>query len=144
MAQTVRPSRLDNRPRGIRNNNPLNIRIGNVWLGEVDNPTDPDFEQFVSMVYGLRAAFVLMRRYIKHYHRDTVPAIIAAWAPATENNTMAYVDRVCMLSGLSPAQKISYDDMPSLCKLVMAMITVECGSKHGVAESLVEKAYHMA
>mgnify|MGYP007032335315 CR=1 FL=1 len=36
-------------PRGIRNNNPLNIRIGNVWLGEVQSPDDPEFEQFVSM-----------------------------------------------------------------------------------------------
>jgi hypothetical protein len=41
-------------PRGIRNNNPLNIRIGNTWLGERPEPTDHDFEEFVSMEYGLR------------------------------------------------------------------------------------------
>ena len=35
-------------PRGFRNHNPLNIRIGNTWLGEVADPTDSDFEQFVS------------------------------------------------------------------------------------------------
>ena len=42
-------------PRGIRNNNPLNIRIGNQWLGERANPNDPAFEQFVAMEYGIRA-----------------------------------------------------------------------------------------
>lgn len=54
-------------PRGIRNNNPLNIKIGNNWLGEVTDPTDPIFEQFVSMKYGLRAAFIILRRYIRVY-----------------------------------------------------------------------------
>ena len=39
-------------PRGIRNNNPLNIRIGNQWLGERPCPNDPSFEQFVSMECG--------------------------------------------------------------------------------------------
>ena len=65
-------------PRGIRNNNPLNIRIGNTWLGEVADPSDPSFEQFVSMQYGVRAACVLLRRYIRHYKRQTIQAIISA------------------------------------------------------------------
>jgi hypothetical protein len=33
-------------PRGIRNNNPLNIRIGNDWQGERKPNTDGAFEQF--------------------------------------------------------------------------------------------------
>ena len=70
-------------PRGIRNNNPLNIRIGNVWLGEVPNPTDHEFEQLVSMFYGLRAGFILLRRYIRRYHLTTVPDIISRWAPGS-------------------------------------------------------------
>ena len=31
-------------PRGIRNNNPLNIRKGNNWQGERHPQTDPAFE----------------------------------------------------------------------------------------------------
>ena len=87
-------------PRGIRNNNPLNIRIGNTWLGEVPNPTDSDFEQFVSVVYGLRAAFCILRRYIRRYHRDTIAKIICAWAPTNENNTALYISQVASVSGL--------------------------------------------
>jgi len=114
-------------PRGIRNNNPLNIRIGNVWLGEVKDPTDPHFEQFISMFYGVRAGFVLIRRYITHYHRTTIPEIIAAWAPSTENDTVKYVDMVCRLSGIAPDAQLDFSDMEQMVNLVDAMIFVECG-----------------
>ena len=50
--------------RGIRNNNPLNIRKGNSWKGERPKQTDDQFEEFVSMEYGLRAGFKLMRNHI--------------------------------------------------------------------------------
>ena len=114
-------------PRGIRNCNPLNIRIGNVWLGEVPNPTDNEFEQFVSMFYGLRAGFILLRRYIRRYHLTTVPDIITRWAPGSENNTVKYIDTVCQLSGIAPDTQIKYEDEETLVNLVDAMILVECG-----------------
>lgn len=129
-------------PRGIRNNNPLNIRIGNVWLGEVPNPTDPHFEQFVSMEYGIRAAMILLRRYIRHYHRTTVPEILAAWAPPTENNTVQYVDTVCQLSHISPMAGLHYEDKATMCHLVAAMIQVECGQP--ISMKTIEKGYDLA
>ena len=85
-------------PRGIRNNNPLNIRVGNHWLGEVEHPSDNEFEQFVCIHYGLRAAFVLLRRYIERYGLNTIPDIISRWAPSSENNTSAYIEKVVRLS----------------------------------------------
>lgn len=129
-------------PRGIRNNNPLNIRIGNVWLGEVTNPTDPDFEQFVTMAYGIRAAFVLMRRYITHYHRTTIPQIIAAWAPSSENNTAAYIATVCRLSGLQPDTTLDYFNQEQMLALVDVMIQVECGQR--IDLKTIQLAYTMA
>lgn len=126
-------------PRGIRNNNPLNIRIGNVWLGEEPNPTDPDFEQFVSMFYGLRAGFVLLRRYINHYHRTTVPAIISAWAPSSENNTTKYIDTVCRISGLSPDEQLNFFNADQMIRLVDAMIYVECGQH--ISEQHIRDGY---
>lgn len=129
-------------PRGIRNNNPLNIRIGNVWLGEVPNPTDPSFEQFVSMEYGLRAAFVLLRRYIRHYHRTTIPDILAAWAPSSENNTVSYVDTVCQLAHLSPMQELRFEDKHAMVQLIQAMCQVEVGTR--INQKTIEKAYDLA
>ena len=129
-------------PRGIRNNNPLNIRIGNVWLGEVASPTDNEFEQFASMFYGLRAGFILLRRYIRRYHLTTVPDIISRWAPGSENNTVKYIDTVCQLSGIAPDAQIKYEDEETLVNLVDAMILVECGQH--VDRATIIKAYRGA
>ena len=129
-------------PRGIRNNNPLNIRVGNVWLGEVKNPTDPLFEQFNSMEYGLRAGFVLLRRYIRHYKRLTIEDIISSWAPSNENNTKAYIDTVVKVSGIPSNRILHYSDKETLCKLVDAMCFVENG-KH-VSMEKITKGYDIA
>ena len=129
-------------PRGIRNNNPLNIRIGNAWLGERANPNDPSFEQFVAMEYGIRAGFVLLRRYIRHYKRTTVAAIIEAWAPSNENNTQRYIDIVSQLSGINPTEAIRYEDKTTMVSLVDAMIRVECGQP--VERRIIIKAYDLA
>lgn len=129
-------------PRGIRNNNPLNIRIGNTWLGERKNPTDPAFEEFVSIEYGLRAAFCILRRYIRRYHKNTVPDIVSTWAPASENNTQRYIDIVCKRSGISQTQQIRFEDDTTMCKLVEAMAFVECGQP--IDGKKIEKGYSMA
>lgn len=129
-------------PRGIRNNNPLNIRIGNTWLGERNNPTDPAFEEFVTMEYGLRAAFCILRRYIRRYKKDTIPAIVSTWAPASENNTQRYIDIVCKRSGITQTQQIRFEDETTMCKLVEAMAFVECGQP--IDGKKIEKGYSMA
>ena len=129
-------------PRGIRNNNPLNIRIGNQWLGERANPNDPAFEQFVAMEYGIRAGFVLLRRYIRHYKRTTIAAIIEAWAPASENNTQRYIDMVSQLADINPTEAIRYEDKTTMCNLVHAMIMMECGQP--VERRIIEKGYDLA
>lgn len=129
-------------PRGIRNNNPLNIRIGNTWLGERANPTDDSFEEFVSMKYGIRAAFIILRRYIRRYHKNTVPVIISTWAPASENNTQRYIDTVCSIAKLTPEQKIDYADEATMVRLVDAMAYVECGQH--VDMKVIQEGYKLA
>lgn len=131
-------------PRGIRNNNPLNIRIGNTWLGE-RHPAecdDPCFEQFVSIIYGLRAAFCILRRYIRHYHRNTIRLIITSWAPATENDTGRYIDFVAKQVGINPDDKIDYSDKATMCAIVQAMAQMECGEKLQPAD--IDKGYNLA
>ena len=126
-------------PRGIRNNNPLNIRIGNSWQGEVENPTDKTFEQFTQMEYGLRAGFYLLRRYISRYHLNTISDIIKRWAPANENNTENYIKRVSLEVGLGPYEPIRFEDKETMCKIVNAMVFVENGQR--VDMGLIERGY---
>ena len=129
-------------PRGIRNNNPLNIRIGNTWLGEKPHPTDREFEEFVSMSYGIRAAFIILRRYINRYNLNTVRLIVERWAPRSENATEKYIQYVCKEMNIIPETTISYEDKDTMCKLVAAMAFVECGQH--VDEREIEKGYCLA
>ena len=129
-------------PRGIRNNNPLNIRIGNTWLGEVPNPTDSEFEQFVSVRYGLRAAFYILRRYIRRYGRNTPAKIIRAWAPAVENNTQRYIEVVCKRSLIAPDEVVDYADKKTMVRLVKAMAFVECGVQ--LDDDVIGSSYDIA
>lgn len=122
-------SNNSNLPRGYRNNNPLNIRINsaNNWAGKVTPNTDGAFEQFSSMAYGFRAAFILIRNYINNYGATTVQAIISKWAPNNENNTQAYITAVCGSTGFSPSTIINPYNETQMCKLVYAMAIVENG-----------------
>ena len=102
-------------PRGIRNNNPLNIRLSSdKWQGQVNvNVNDNDnnsslkgegaFCQFYSMEYGWRAAFVILcRTYYGKYGLKTIRDLVSRWAPAKENNTEAYIRHVSDYTGISP------------------------------------------
>lgn len=128
-------------PRGLRNKNPLNIRIGNDWVGEVENPTDPEFEQFTSIVYGLRAGFKLIRRYIQHYKRNTIRKIISSWAPPSENNSEAYIKFVSYYANIDPDIVLDFYDQTSICSLVKAMCKMECGVE--IDSSLLNQAYKL-
>lgn len=129
-------------PRGIRNNNPLNIRIGNTWIGEVEHPTDKEFEQFESMEYGLRAGFILLHRYINRYGLRTITDIISRWAPSNENNTQNYIRIVSQLTGIGCLDPISWENRAAMCSLVDAMVRVECGQM--IPWSLISQGYSLA
>ena len=74
-------------PRGIRNNNPLNIRRSKAdWQGLSKEVTDKEFCQFENMFYGFRAAFKLLFSYYYKYGLRTVQGIINRWAPDEDNN----------------------------------------------------------
>ena len=84
-------------PRGIRNNNPLNIRrtAKDQWQGLRAQQTDASFCQFESLDYGWRAAFYLLTRtYYHKYRLFTIRAIISKWAPPQENLTSTYIANV--------------------------------------------------
>lgn len=112
--------------RGLRNNNPLNIRhSASRWRGMREEQTDKCFVQFENMALGLRAAFCLLRSYSRR-GLETPAEIVARWAPSTENNTEGYIRTVCRLTGYDRHQRLSVADWP---RLVWAMARVECGEE---------------
>ena len=130
-----------NAPRGIRNNNPLNIRVGNDWQGERKPNTDGAFEQFTTMQYGYRAAFKLLKAYIEKHHCRTVRFIINRWAPPKENNTNAYLKRVVEISGLNPDAIIAFNQKQNMIDLAYAMTIVENGV--AVEKEVIEQGYDL-
>ena len=118
--------------RGIRNNNPLNIRRGSKWIGMTAAQTDTEFCQFQSMTFGVRAAVKLITSYIsganaQHKAFNTVQAIISRWAPDKENNTESYVNFVSNRSGLNRFYRIGRYDKDAIFHLVAAMAKYESG-----------------
>ena len=93
-------------PRGLRNNNPLNIRhSASRWQGARAEQTDKSFVQFTSMTMGYRAAWRILETYYKHFeaqHKPFTPRnIIYRWAPPDENDSEAYLRTVCRLANLA-------------------------------------------
>ena len=123
-------------PRGIRNNNPLNIRLSSDrWQGQRPPSTSPEGEksfcQFESMAYGWRAAFrLLCHTYYGKYKLRTIRAIITRWAPPKENNTEAYIRRVTDRIGIGPDRELgSPQEHPAQWMMIaMSMAIVECGT----------------
>ncbi|QVK23095.1 virion protein [Shewanella dokdonensis] len=116
-------------PRGITNNNPLNIRENKMvdydWLGEADGDWDPQFEEFTTPFYGIRAAARILRNYRTKYGVNTVQGIIRRWAPPSDNNpTESYIDFVAKNAGVTATQTLGAADY---IKVVAAMIRFENG-----------------
>lgn len=119
--------------RGIRNNNPGNIRNSesNDWKGEVTKADKQDtaFEEFETMAHGVRAMMKLLQKYQRSYNLHTVKELVERWAPRNENNTSAYVRAVCREMQMPESCGLDLTDKGTMCALVEAMCYVECGTR---------------
>lgn len=114
-------------PRGLRNNNPLNIRTSKcMWNGQI-GADDDGFCVFADRRFGYRAAFKILITYKLKYGIYRVEDIIRRWAPSNENNTEAYIKAVCNYTGFERDQTILLKE--NKISLVRAMAKVELGIK---------------
>ena len=127
-------------PRGIRNNNPGNIRWSNdQWKGLIpkDQANDKSFCVFRTPEYGIRAMTRILRRYTQYPgipnvgkpNIDTVREIISRWAPPNENNTEAYIQSVAKSVGVAANSPIDVFDSAIMLKLLKAIIAHENGQQ---------------
>lgn len=114
--------------RGIRNNNPGNIRLSHtVWQGQlpVAQQTDDTFVQFTAPEYGIRAIAKILDAYAAR-GIVTVNDIINTWAPPTENDTASYVQTVADSMGVESTASVSKSEYPAL---IAAIVEHENGSQ---------------
>ncbi len=138
------PSKGDKRgSRGLRNDNPLNIRHGkSQWVGMREKQTDKQFVQFESRVYGYRAAFKILHTYITK-GKDTIGKIIAKWAPSSDgNNTQSYINYVSSTTGINASHALRFEDKDDLVEIVCSMTHMESGIIEDKA--VIEEAYDLA
>lgn len=130
----------DNIPRGIRNNNPGNIRhnSNNRWVGLSPCQNDKDFCVFIAPRYGIRALAIILRNYQSRYGLKTVKDIINRYAPTIENNTNSYIKSVCQFLGITDTTAIDVGEEYVMLCLLKAIIRHENGIQPYSNEELLE------
>jgi len=119
---------MQNEPRGIRNNNPGNIRYdGTPWRGLATPPSDGAFCVFITPKYGLRALARLLKTYHDKYGICTVAGIVDRYAPPVENDSAAYIDSICMQTGYTAVAELDLHNDTVLCALIKAIVRHENG-----------------
>ena len=114
-------------PRGLRNNNPGNIRRNSdVFQGEKTS-SDKEFKQFKSMAYGYRAVFKILSNYYRNYKLDTIRKMIGRWAPPKENHTEKYIQFVSDYAGIPADDLINVNNRDLMIRIVAGMSCMENG-----------------
>lgn len=115
-------------PRGLRNNNPGNVRAtkGVTWVGQVGED-DAGFCVFDSPEHGIRCLAKVLLAYQGVHKLTTLRQMIGRWAPDSENDTDAYLDHVCHFCCASPDNPYTLTP-PRLLSLVSAIIKHENGT----------------
>ena len=121
--------------RGLKNNNPGNIRRSKTrYVGEISPSTDAEFKQFESVAYGYRAMFVLLDSYRRRYSLSTIRQMINRYAPPSENFTEGYIRFVAQRTGIRPDEVLDTRSERDMVPIVMAMSEIENGVKAVVAD----------
>jgi hypothetical protein len=116
------------KPRGLRNNNPGNIRISkDRWKGLAKEQTDSAFFVFTDIKYGYRALIRILQNYRSKYGCMTVAEMITRWAPSSENNTPAYIRKVCQDMQVPSVYVPDVSDKTTMCAMAAAISRVENG-----------------
>lgn len=114
--------------RGLRNNNPGNIRRSSArYKGEVRPSRDEEFKEFETVVYGYRAMFVLLDTYRKRYGLNTLRTMLMRYAPPTENYTTSYIDFVSRRTGIGADTPLDTRHRRDMVPIVAAMSEIENG-----------------
>ncbi|MEG6129930.1 hypothetical protein [Enterobacter asburiae] len=108
---------------GFRNNNPGNLRVAANATGK-----NGGFSTFANDADG-RAAMARQLMLYGDRGNNTLDGIIHAYAPQSENNTLAYIDSVSKSTGFGARQRINLHDPDVLKTLMAAMIKHESGAQ---------------
>lgn len=110
-------------PRGIRNNNPGNIRAvkGVEWRGQI-GVDSAGFVIFDKPENGIRAIARTLTTYRKKYGISNLYGIAMRYAPPSENNTRAYADSLSRQVKYPVYSYMTMDDFTKMLPDIVAAI----------------------
>lgn len=117
-------------PRGIRNNNPLNLSVAAGQEGLVGR--DEQFGVYGTLQQGIASAAKQLLRYQDVSGLTTIAQIIEKWSPGrapgnTPEKTASYIASVSQRMGVGPNQQINLHDPAIMRALIAAMGRIEVG-----------------
>lgn len=118
--------------RGIRNNNPMNLKWAQSQGVPSDTPGNPGagFGVYPSVEAGVSSGLRQFLTYQDRYGARTIRQMIERWAPRSDgNDTESYIQRVARHMGMSP------DDVPNLRDPQVAQRWVEAISREEVGRA---------
>lgn len=125
--------------RGLRNNNPGNIKeTGTSWKGQIKPTNDPPFAQFQNMVFGTRAMIILIKRTYRNLGVTTIRKIIERYAPEIENPTGNYIRFVSQKTGIDPDAVLSTES--DYKKVIQSMANFENGVSGAIPDAIYFEA----
>jgi hypothetical protein len=123
-------------PRGIRNNNPGNIKYGDfAYKMGASGRDSGGFAIFPDMQTGTRAEEALLRQYVAQGN-NTVRKIISKYAPSSENDTNGYIEQVSKKLGIGADQVLSN---AQLGQIANAIYVQENGSQYAIATKVADQ-----
>lgn len=126
--------------RGVRNNNPGNLRdSGDDWQGKKGVDKD-GYLQFNSAADGLRAMAVNLKNQQTKHGLTTLNQIIDKYAPPTENDTEAYKAQAAKSLGIDGDRPINLQDPQMLAQVMTFMVKKENGNQPYPAGSITTAA----
>jgi hypothetical protein len=128
-APSAPTSIASNQPRGVRNNNPLNVQplAQGQWAGQTG--TDGRYATFATPEQGMAAADRNLQTYGSKYGINTVAGVVSKWAPKGDGNNdpKSYAATVAAELGIAPNAPINLADPAVRQRLEQAMAKVELG-----------------
>lgn len=124
-------------PRGLRNNNPLNLEATVNWTGMQGN--DGRFAVFPDLETGVAAADRNLQTYANKHGLNTVSGVINRWAPPSENDSRAYAQTVAQKLGVGPDDPLDMSDPQVRRAMLDAMADVENGQNVDLGAAMPEQ-----
>ncbi len=120
-------------PRGIRNNNPGNIkRGGDRWQGLATFDEMTAFQRneqvfcvFTAPEWGIRAMARILLNYQRKHALHTASGMVNRWAPPSENDTGSYVRFVSNRMQVDPDEIIEFENDDVALPMMKAIIRQE-------------------